>query len=868
MKVLYDEAKREHRWKLKRTNGQAIGLILLIVLAFFVTKWVLQGAFFKNDAVLITIPLEDLYSQIQRSGQSPFWAPELAGGYPLLAIGQLGYWYPLHMLLRQFLPGVWTLNLSMMLHAMLAAVGTFLFLKHNKINKVAAGSAALLLPLGVTFVGKYEMFNLVFPFMWVSLMFLFLQLFIERGKLNCLLFWVGANVLCVLVGHPQMTVYVLFSEAIFTLCLTCLQWRRWPRALMILFGVFLTVGLTSFYLLPIIDNISVTDRATGFIDKIFEYEFSPAVLRGIVLVHPFGHDRAYSGPPSESELSSYIGPLALGLAILGLFTGRRKFPVIWWLSLSLVIIGLSLAMGKYSPIFRWIVNHGWWKYFNFPSRFFAFTHIGLALLMAIGLDFFISYLGSKRPNINKIIIYFLLVGTLAPALLVSWFWDTNVPWKFTSEPAMAKLLQQENGLVRVVSFEQEKTLNIAPDNDFGFMVWNPICLKCVYRQSFVSPFDVMNGIAVKLSGHGLEDGILTLSLYAGSGEKIRESNLDPRNIKDDDWNSFSFKSIENIKDKEFYFEITSNMRKEQAPRLFIHTNPVEQYDPSGRLYTCVNKNCVEVDAGPKSTDTAFKVLTNSTKALSGHEALAPYVSVGYGINSALWKGSLPILDVNNYFKPIEKGISIRNDTYALINRFPITHIIGLYPSNRYGTNLKGFSLLSSVSFGDQFLRLYRNNQALPRLQFVQNVKAVSSSDGQISALSQLDPQDQKTVVADINRDVIFDVSGNKAQIIKDGRTQVIIQTEQDTEGFIVLRDVLLKGWEATIDGRSVNINRVDGIFRGVLVPAGKHTVIFNYSPKWVRPAIYIEIISVGIFIMLIVLACRQSQNSKQKKNVL
>lgn len=840
-------------------SGRAIGLILLIVLAFFVSKWVFQGAFFKNDLVVITIPLEDLYARIQRSGQSPLWAPELAGGYPLLAIGQLGFWYPLHIILRQFLPGVWTLNLSMMLHAMLAAVGTFMFLKHNKTSKVAAGSAALFLPLGATFVGKYEMINLVLPFMWVPLIFLFLQLFMERGKLASFLAWIGANILCVLIGHPQMTVYVLFSEAIFVFCLTGLQWQRWLRAIMILLGVFLILGLTSFYLLPIVDNIPYTDRATGSGDEdsnnVFDFQFSPKSLSGLFLAHPFGHGANYFGSKNESELSCYFGPLALGLATLGLFVGRRKFPIVWWLALSLIVVGLSLAIGGYSPIFRWIVHHGW-KYFSNPSRFIFYVHIGIVLLMAVGLDFCISHLKFVQAKINKIIIGFILVGTIVPALWVSWTWDKGVPWNFTKVPILAKIMQQESGLVRVASLSKESVVNIAPDNDFGIMVWNSVCSKCLYQQSFVSPFSIMNGIAVKLSRPQSGNGVVTIALYKKSGEKIRESKLATQNIIDGDWSNFTFQSLENTEGKEFYFEITSTMESRQAPRLFIHTNPVEQYDPSGMLYTCTNKNCVEVNAGSKSTDTAFKIVTNLTQAIRGHEALAGHVSSGFGINSTLWVGSLPILDVKNYLKPIEKS-SIEHSAYVIINRFPITHIIGLYPPYRYTTNLEGFSLSATVPFGDQFLRLYRNDKAFPRLQFAQNVKAISSSDGQISALSQLDPQDQKTVVTDVEKNVVLDTSGNKAQIIKDGRTQVTIQTEQNTEGFLVLRDVLLKGWEATIDGQPANINRVDGIFRGVLVPAGKHTVIFKYSPKWVTTAIYVEIISVVILFLLIIFSRKQ-----------
>ena len=36
------------------------------------------------------------------------------------------------------------------------------------------------------------------------------------------------------------------------------------------------------------------------------------------------------------------------------------------------------------------------------------------------------------------------------------------------------------------------------------------------------------------------------------------------------------------------------------------------------------------------------------------------------------------------------------------------------------------------------------------------------------------------------------------------------------------------GWSATVDGRATTVFRADGVFRGVAVPPGRHTVAFSY----------------------------------------
>jgi hypothetical protein len=49
-------------------------------------------------------------------------------------------------------------------------------------------------------------------------------------------------------------------------------------------------------------------------------------------------------------------------------------------------------------------------------------------------------------------------------------------------------------------------------------------------------------------------------------------------------------------------------------------------------------------------------------------------------------------------------------------------------------------------------------------------------------------------------------------------------------GFMVLADSLAPGWTATVDGAATPIFAGDVAFRMVLVPPGRHTVVFRYAP--------------------------------------
>jgi len=61
-------------------------------------------------------------------------------------------------------------------------------------------------------------------------------------------------------------------------------------------------------------------------------------------------------------------------------------------------------------------------------------------------------------------------------------------------------------------------------------------------------------------------------------------------------------------------------------------------------------------------------------------------------------------------------------------------------------------------------------------------------------------------------------------------TEVQIDVDSPRAGFVVLNDIWHPWWFGTVDGKPAEILRANVLFRAIQVPAGKHTVRFEFKP--------------------------------------
>lgn len=69
-----------------------------------------------------------------------------------------------------------------------------------------------------------------------------------------------------------------------------------------------------------------------------------------------------------------------------------------------------------------------------------------------------------------------------------------------------------------------------------------------------------------------------------------------------------------------------------------------------------------------------------------------------------------------------------------------------------------------------------------------------------------------------------------ANIVKIADTSIEVETNSNSDGYLVLSDIAYPGWLAKIDGVETNIILSDYVLRGLPVPAGRHNIQLEYRP--------------------------------------
>lgn len=163
-----------------------------------------------------------------------------------------------------------------------------------------------------------------------------------------------------------------------------------------------------------------------------------------------------------------------------------------------------------------------------------------------------------------------------------------------------------------------------------------------------------------------------------------------------------------------------------------------------------------------------------------------------------------------------------------------------------------------------------NSARLGNAWFVEQFRIVNTPDEEILSLKTINPhqtaiigQDFASIVKDKN--ISFDTNGI-IQLTSYAPNKLSYKTKTDSEQFAVFSEVYYpKGWKAYIDGKPSDLLRTDYILRGMIIPAGEHTVTLEFKPESAYQGALISKISSILLILLLIGSIFQSIRMTRKK---
>lgn len=147
--------------------------------------------------------------------------------------------------------------------------------------------------------------------------------------------------------------------------------------------------------------------------------------------------------------------------------------------------------------------------------------------------------------------------------------------------------------------------------------------------------------------------------------------------------------------------------------------------------------------------------------------------------------------------------------------------------------------------------VYQVNNSLPRAWFVEDVITATESEIQKMVTDNMFNPEKTAFISDNSE---FAGTVSSGEIIElDKTTQSIrINTKSNGQGFLVVSEVFYPlRWKASIDGKPVKTYKVNGVIRGISVPKGEHTVLFDYDRISFNMGRNISLVSLIIILSLI-----------------
>ncbi len=172
-----------------------------------------------------------------------------------------------------------------------------------------------------------------------------------------------------------------------------------------------------------------------------------------------------------------------------------------------------------------------------------------------------------------------------------------------------------------------------------------------------------------------------------------------------------------------------------------------------------------------------------------------------------------------------------------------------------------------IAYSDDSSFVYENQNPLPRAFIVHRAIPADSPEESLAHFQDLglDPH-QAVVLEGTNSPPAPQPppagAESRAAIIREHPQLVQIEASLPTDGYLVLLDTYYPGWQAYVDGRSTPLYRANYIGRAVFVPAGEHTVRFEYRPRSFQAGLWLSLAAILAMVVAALVTPKRQARTK------
>ena len=749
-----------------------------------------------RDLLQIVLPMRHYLAEHLRRGEIPLWNPLTYMGTPFLANLQSGVFYPPSVLL--LMPSPIGIDLFLFVHYLIALTGMWMFLRGDDLSPASSAVGGLVFTLGGYLVSTMSVTPLLEGAAWAPwVLHAWERLGEERTPSRGLAF-VLALCLQILAGSPESFLLSLTLLGVLELRRSFAQRRQaMRRSLLLVASIALAAGLSGIQLLPSIECARYSARSGVLpFTEVATWSMQPVSLLQLIFPHssislPGGEQRL--GPAFEASLgllqSIYLGVVSLVLAVVGLTHGRDR--TLW---VTVVAASLILALGSHTPAFNLLYEAVPFVFgrLRYPEKFWFIVSFAMALLAAEGMETLIRRReGARRAALAASAV--LAVVALAVVAL-----HTADSERYLR--VIATLCGEDRPLWQFLPLAAdvaEKALRIL-----------------LIVTAFVGIL-VLRGV--------LGDGTLQVLLVALVAVDLfsvhRHLNL-------------------NVEWKELLATpllVDSGALRESHERIFHYRTA------ASAPHTAAVPSAVPGLAGW------------SQSIATGMDLLPFYKSLWASLpfNDGMFFGVANVSGGDAIARSSDKQLLAalaalpRERAVELLRLCRVGYLIGPVPLDIAGVERDARAPRSPFY-------VYRIPRPLPPVVLVSRLRAfVSDQDALVAMTDPSFDAEKEAIVESLPPSWQDETAVGVTRLVayEDGLVEIAVRSEGQT--FLTLNDSFFPGWEATIDGAPIAIYRANVFFRGVVVPAGAHSIEFRYRPRSFYVGALVSLVSLGLVLVFV-----------------